>query len=149
MIIFFEAYVNKYSNIALLTSSSPYYLSVFFAGNDRNNNPLHNPTMGDFDLINSSKIAKNNLCEANVLPMPNYSGPLSVNVNNSSSYWPADDGRIKPDVGAKGTSVNSTLPNNTYDSFTGTSMACPGVAGCAAPKCWQGCTRSITSRHRK
>ena len=54
------------------------------------------------------------------------------NLAGSSSRGPAADGRIKPDVGAKGTSVNSTLPNNTYDSFTGTSMACPGVAGCMA-----------------
>lgn len=47
----------------------------------------------------------------------------------SSSRGPAADGRIKPDICAVGTDVKSTIINNAYDNYTGTSMACPGVAG--------------------
>lgn len=50
----------------------------------------------------------------------------------SSSRGPARDGRIKPDLCAVGSSVNSTQPGNTYDNFSGTSMACPGLAGTLA-----------------
>ena len=42
------------------------------------------------------------------------------------------DGRIKPDIGAKGTNVYSTEHDNTYGSKTGTSMSCPGISGVMA-----------------
>src|SRR5690606_31673975 len=51
---------------------------------------------------------------------------------NSSSRGPARDGRIKPDICAVGSSVNSTVDPNTYALKTGTSMSCPGVAGTLA-----------------
>ncbi len=35
------------------------------------------------------------------------------------------------DVAAPGVDIRSTLPNNTYGDFSGTSMACPNVAGLA------------------
>ena len=47
----------------------------------------------------------------------------------SSSRGPATDGRIKPDICAVGTNVNSTIDAHTYDEKSGTSMACPAVAG--------------------
>ena len=50
-------------------------------------------------------------------------------IRNSSSRGPATDGRIKPDICAKGTSVYSTIDENDYSYKTGTSMACPGIAG--------------------
>ena len=45
---------------------------------------------------------------------------------------PAADGRIKPDVCAKGSSVYSTVSTNDYDTYSGTSMSCPGVSGSLA-----------------
>lgn len=53
-------------------------------------------------------------------------------LNPSSSRGPATDGRIKPDICGVGTSVISTISDYSYESLTGTSMSCPGVAGTIA-----------------
>ncbi len=53
----------------------------------------------------------------------------------SSSRGPVFDGRIKPDICAVGTGMNSTGPDNTTQTppnVSGTSAACPGIAGVAA-----------------
>ena len=102
----------------------PSLTHVFSAGNDGNSDCGYGAGAGWGNVTGGHKQAKNVIAVANLTQISNLAG--------SSSRGPAADGRIKPDVGAKGTSVNSTLPNNTYDSFTGTSMACPGVAGCMA-----------------
>jgi subtilisin family serine protease len=39
------------------------------------------------------------------------------------------DGRVKPEISAFGSSVFSTYPNNAYATISGTSMATPGIAG--------------------
>lgn len=41
-------------------------------------------------------------------------------------------GATTVDLGAPGSGINSTTPNNTYSSFSGTSMATPHVSGAAA-----------------
>ncbi|MBC5793320.1 MAG: S8 family serine peptidase [Nanohaloarchaea archaeon] len=46
-----------------------------------------------------------------------------------SSYGPTDDGRIKPDLMAKGEVVTSTVPGNSYAAKQGTSMSSPAVSG--------------------
>lgn len=48
-----------------------------------------------------------------------------------SSWGPADDGRIKPDIVGKGVSVYSTDDDNNsdYTTLSGTSMSSPNVAG--------------------
>ena len=48
-----------------------------------------------------------------------------------SSRGPTTDGRIKPEIVAKGTNQFSTFPNNSYGSLQGTSMSTPVVTGIA------------------
>ena len=49
-----------------------------------------------------------------------------------SSRGPARDGRVKPDVVARGTAVYSTRPADQYGNKQGTSMAAPAVTGMSA-----------------
>ena len=49
-----------------------------------------------------------------------------------SSQGPARDGRVKPDLVARGVSVVSTRQGNSYTTKSGTSMASPAVTGMAA-----------------
>lgn len=46
-----------------------------------------------------------------------------------SSYGPTDDGRILPTLCARGASVFSTINDQRYERYDGTSMACPTVTG--------------------
>jgi hypothetical protein len=52
-------------------------------------------------------------------------------VTSFSSRGPATDGRIKPDLVAKGSHQFSTFPTSTYSTQQGTSMAAPVVTGIA------------------
>lgn len=54
------------------------------------------------------------------------------NIAGFSSRGPARDGRVKPDLVARGVSVFSTRPNGIYGNKNGTSMASPAVTGMAA-----------------
>ncbi len=54
------------------------------------------------------------------------------NVVGFSSRGPTRDGRVKPDITAKGFNTLSTAPNNTYVRENGTSMAAPVVTGVIA-----------------
>ncbi len=49
-----------------------------------------------------------------------------------SARGPAKDGRVKPDLVARGRRLLSTLPGSTYGLSSGTSMAAPVVTGIAA-----------------
>lgn len=79
------------------------------------------------NITGGHKVAKNVVTVANLSLVDALAG--------SSSRGPAADGRIKPDISAVGTSVESTtdLPvPNSYTTKSGTSMACPGVSGTMA-----------------
>ena len=59
------------------------------------------------------------------------------NIAPFSSYGPAADGRVKPDVVSVGWGTTIQATNNTVSSGNGTSFACPNMAGLAACL-WQG-----------
>lgn len=127
--------------------NAPNYLIVKSAGNDRGEGPapatLHyymNPAMGyaweastatrsldggstGYDCISHSATAKNLLTVGAV---------TNTGVMSSFSGWgPTDDGRIKPDIVAKGVNVYSSVATNntSYAYYNGTSMAGPVVSG--------------------
>ena len=102
----------------------PSLIHVFSAGNNGSSDCGYGAGSGWGNVTGGHKQAKN------VLAVANLNG-LGI-IASSSSRGPAEDGRIKPDISAQGSSVWSTLPENTYGNKTGTSMSCPGIAGIMA-----------------
>jgi len=102
----------------------PSLMHVFSAGNSGYSDCGYGAGSGWGNVTGGHKIGKNVITVGNL----DYKDILS----QSSSRGPAHDGRIKPDVCAKGTDVYSTLDPNDYRTISGTSMSCPGVAGSLA-----------------
>lgn len=98
-------------------------LSVHSAGNS-GQTTCGGVGQGFYTITGGYKAGKNVISVGNV--------QKDDNIAPSSSRGPAKDGRIKPEICAVGTDVESTQPDNTYDIFTGTSMACPAISGTLA-----------------
>ncbi len=68
------------------------------------------------------------------------SGAITISVSQSagpfmsdfSSWGPTPSLEIKPEITAHGGSIYSCVPGQSYDRISGTSMACPNVAGLTA-----------------
>ena len=99
----------------------PSLIHVFSAGNDGSSDCGYGAGAGWGNITGGHKSGKNVIAVGNLTS--------AGNLNGSSSRGPATDGRIKPDICGVGTSVLSSIYDNEYASFTGTSMSCPGVAG--------------------
>lgn len=135
-----------------LAYKKPFYQMVVAAGNERNEGPSPGTTHfvivnGDwvqsnavrsldgnsgFDSMSHSSLAKNVLSVGAVNDVvAGYAGPGSVAMSSFSSWGPADDGRIKPDVVANGVDLwsASSTTNIAYTGLSGTSMASPNVTG--------------------
>jgi subtilisin family serine protease len=82
------------------------------------------PTHGANTTIGLMASTKNSLTVGAIQVSGNAIAPFS-------SRGPTTDGRVKPEVVAKGTDQFSTLPNNNYGISQGTSMSTPVVAGIA------------------
>ena len=96
-------------------------MHVFSAGNAASANGGYGAGPGWGNITGGHKQGKNVIATANLT--------WDDNLNSSSSRGPAHDGRIKPDLGAVGTSVLTTDENNGYRLGGGTSSAAPGVSG--------------------
>lgn len=133
----FGFYDNEAKNWDMIASNAPYYLIVKSAGNDRNEGPGNGqyPNDGPYDCIAHGGISKNVLTVGAVNDIPGgYNGPGSVSMSSFSSWGPADDGRVKPDIVANGVSLYSTDhgSNTDYTSSSGTSMSAPSATGSLA-----------------
>jgi serine protease AprX len=114
------------------SSTFPYYQIVKAAGNDRNNGDFPQIFIkSGYDLLTGMGNSKNVIVVAAVEEVPSYVNADSVVMSAFSNWGPTDDGRIKPDISAKGVSVFSTISssNNAYGTLDGTSMATPAVTG--------------------
>ncbi|MDX1683738.1 MAG: S8 family serine peptidase [Saprospiraceae bacterium] len=103
---------------------NPSLLHVFSAGNSGTRDCGYGAGNRWGNITGGHKIGKNVIATANLR--------IDVSLENSSSRGPSADGRIKPDLAARGTDQLSTDPNNLYSPGGGTSAASPGVAGVSA-----------------
>ncbi len=88
-----------------------------------------------WDTIPANGVAKNVLTIGAVNDVPaSVFNPDAVTPTDFSSFGPADDGRIKPDLVADGYRLYSSLAtgNSAYGLMSGTSMSSPTAAGAAA-----------------
>jgi hypothetical protein len=125
------AYTNNARTWDEVTFATPYYLPVKSAGNDGTTTYTGGLAPG-YDKLTGNKTAKNILVVANANPFVLPNGTLvNFQINTSSSQGPTDDFRVKPDIAGDGTNVFSSIASSdsAYDTYSGTSMASPNVAG--------------------
>ena len=143
----FGFYNNVSADLDSLACMAPQYLMVKSAGNNRGDGPLEQPIKhlvwdeiwhevsvtreidggtDGYDCLTPMAVAKNVLTVGAV--------DDAVNMATFSGWGPTDDGRIKPDVVANGTTVYSCLAtaDNSYGSYNGTSMSTASVTGSIA-----------------
>lgn len=127
----FGAYDGEARDWDILIKNAPYYLPFVAAGNEQQSNG--NSSKLGYDLMTGSSAAKN------VITVGAING--NKDMSDYSNWGPTDDGRLKPEIVAKGTGINSStfvnkttnIPSdNSYsgndESSSGTSYSTPAVA---------------------
>ncbi len=111
--------------------ASPYYLQVWSASNNRAKVNRVYPSRGGYDILAGYALGKNNLVVGAVSNVSLHGDPAEIKMTEFSSWGPADDGRIKPDICGMGYNVTSSTSgsNASYGTKSGTSMSSPNVAG--------------------
>ncbi|MCU0748637.1 MAG: S8 family serine peptidase [Akkermansiaceae bacterium] len=157
----FGAYNTLARDQDIIAHQAPYLLVFRSAGNDRNNNPAigqmvslspgggtvvpYNPSihpagdgsyLGGFGTIGFSALSKNVITVGSTLDAVSSSvrDASRASLSVFTAWGPTDDGRIKPDVVANGHELYSptAVSNNSYATYSGTSMASPNACGSAA-----------------
>lgn len=129
---YFGQYNSQSAEIDDLAFTFPNYLIVKAAGNDRNDFGITQVgNKGGYDLLTGYATSKNTLTIGAVYQVSNYINEDTVIMSDFSNWGPTDDGRIKPDICAKGVDVSSCIStsNLAYDTYQGTSMATPAITG--------------------
>ncbi len=127
----FGAYDSEALDWDELTKNAPSYLPFVAAGNEQQSSG--NPAKAGYDIMTGSAAAKN------VMTVGAVNGDMTM--SDYSNWGPTDDGRVKPDIVAKGTGINSSyfadpvtnLPSdNSYSGngvgSSGTSYSSPAAA---------------------
>ncbi|PHN03805.1 S8 family serine peptidase [Flavilitoribacter nigricans] len=129
----FGFYGSRSRTVDNIAFNAPYYSIFKSAGNDRGDSGNGvQPADGPFDCISDWGVAKNVFTIGAVRKISGeYTGPQDIVMSGFSSWGPADDGRIKPDLVAPGVSLYSALSGSdeAYGNLSGTSMASPSAAG--------------------
>jgi len=131
---FYNSTSSFYDGIAF---NAPYYLIIKSAGNDNTDvgDGSRPPDCDPFDCIPTNGVAKNILTVGAVKKLTGpYTGPSDVELTSFTSFGPADDGRIKPDLVTPGQAVFSSAANtsSSYSILSGTSMSAPAATGVLA-----------------
>ena len=100
--------------------------SIVLAGVQKCEMTRHDPAL-PFDTMGLTASAKNVIAVGSIVDNGTFS-----DISPFSSRGPAKDGRVKPDVVARGFGTRSAVPTNSYASMNGTSQASPVVTGIAA-----------------
>jgi hypothetical protein len=93
---------------------------------------------GGYDTLAGSAVSKNTITVGAIEDMTEEPlGPEDIRVTEFSSWGPADDGRVKPDLVANGSRVFSISAaadrgRDAYAQLSGTSMAAPVATGIGA-----------------
>ena len=125
----FGFYTDKAKYYDEVSYNAPYYLIVKSAGNDRGEGPTNaNPPIdggaNGFDCIPGDGVAKNILTVGATTDLVNgpSGNPSEVTITSFSSFGPADDGRVKPDIVGNGYGLYSTSSQgkSIYYSSSGT-----------------------------
>ena len=120
----FGAYDNVARNLDAVLALRPNYLQVWAGGNEQSTNN-NRPTKAGYDVMTGTSVSKNILCV----------GALNADatMTDYSNWGPTDDGRIKPDICAKGSQMTSAYSggDNYYTTGNGTSYAAPSISGLA------------------
>jgi hypothetical protein len=120
-------YSNDAKGVDNVLYNAPYYTTVWSAGNDRQSGV--NTGDGGYDYLTDSGNSKNGITVAATYQVLNYTGANSVSMSSFSSWGPTDDGRIKPDIAAKGVQMYSSVGTTGYANYSGTSMSAPNTSG--------------------
>lgn len=128
----FGAYTSQSVTADNIMVTYPYYQMVKSAGNDRNDTTLDQVNgKGGYDLLTGVGNSKNVIVVAAVEGIMTNGNDNSFVMSSFSNWGPADDGRIKPDLSAKGVAVSSciSVSDNAYSELQGTSMSAPCITG--------------------